>query len=79
MCEGNAPSKAFSFPGEKKLRVCKTLGTFLSKRESWGNQESQVLVSFVKSDKVVISSSVSRWLKNGLSMAGIDTRISKGQ
>ena len=50
-------------------------GDLLSKRESWGTQESQALVSFVKLHKSVSSSTVSRWLKEGLSMAGIDTMM----
>lgn len=43
----------------------------------WNIQESQVLASFVKPCKAVTSFSVSRWLKKGLSIAGIDTMMFK--
>ena len=54
------------------------LYNYLSKCESFWTQESQVLVSFVKPHKAVTSSTVSRWLKEGLAVAGIDARMFKG-
>ena len=44
-----------------------------------GTQESQFLVSFVKPHKAVTSSTVSSWLKEGLSMTGIDITMFKSQ
>lgn len=49
-----------------------------SKLESWDTKESRVLVSFVKPHKTVVSITISKWLKEGLSMAGIDIRMFKG-
>ena len=40
--------------------------------------ETQVLVSFVKPHKAMSSSTVSRWLKQIVEIAGIDTVIFKG-
>ena len=73
------PIKFYSFPWEKKLCVCETLEAYFQKRESWGIKEkSQLLVSHVSPHKPICSSTVSRWLKEGLAMVGIDTQIFKG-
>ena len=61
-----------------KLCACAALETYLSILESWGTQKSQVLVIFVKSHKSMSSYTVSRWLKEGLPMAGFDARMRKG-
>ena len=71
------PLKLYSFLREKKLCVCATLDNYLSKHESWGTQGSQMLVSFVKPHKAVTSSTVSRWFREGVSMAEIDTKMLK--
>lgn len=60
-----------------------SLETYLSNSELWSTQESQALVSFVnphkvfKSHKPQPSFTVSRWLKEVLPLAGIDTRMFK--
>ena len=72
------PLKFYSFPGKKKLRVCANLDMCLSKHESWDTKEFQVLVNFVKPHKAVTSSTVSRWLKEGWPIAGIDASMFMG-
>ena len=58
--------------------VCATLDTYILKHESWETQKSQVLVSFMEPHKAVTSSTVSRWLKESLTIIEIDTRMFKG-
>ena len=47
-------------------------------RKSWGVNEPQVLVSFVKPKKTLFSSTMSRWLKQILEVESIDTGSFKG-
>ena len=54
------PLKAIVF--QKKRNYCLFNCEQLSKRESWGTREFQVLSSFVKPHKAVTLSTVSRWL-----------------
>ena len=70
--------KLYKFFEDKKLCPCNTLESYLTRRKSWGVKEPQVLVSFTKPHKPVCSSTVSRWLKQILGLAGIDTSIFKG-
>ena len=66
--EGHHPNhlKFYKFLVEKKPCACLATDTYLVKCESWR-------VHFIKPHRVVTSSTVSRWLKEGLRMADINT------
>ena len=69
--------KFYNFPGESKLCVCKAIDSYLERRNVWGVEESQFLVSHIKPHKPVSPSTVSRWLGQVLAMAGINTEVFK--
>ena len=69
--------KFYNFPGDSKLCVCKTIGSYLERRNVWGIEESQFIVSHIKPHKPVSPSTVSRWLRQVLAMAGINTEAFK--
>ena len=45
----------------------------MKRTEVMREEETQTLINFIKPHKVMSSSTVSRWLMNALSAAGIDT------
>lgn len=45
---------------------------YLSRRDIWRVSDSQLLVSYVNLHKAVFSSTISRWIKDLLRLAGID-------
>ena len=63
-----------AYTQDPNLCVVKTLDEYISRTEGWryGEQCSQLLVSFVYPHKPVVSSTISGWLKNVLRKAGID-------
>ena len=69
--------KFYNFPGESKLCVCKAIDSYLERRNVWGVEESQFLVSHIKPHKPVSPSTVSRWLGQVLAMTGINTEVFK--
>ena len=69
--------KFYNFPGDSKLGVCKAIDSYLERRNVWGFEESQLLVSHIKPHKPVSPSTVSRWLGQVLAMAGINTSLVK--
>ena len=69
--------KFYNFPGDNKLGVCKAIDSYLERRNVWGFEESQLLVSHIKPHKPVSPSTVSRWLGQVLAMAGINTSLVK--
>ena len=73
----NPKFKVFLNFQKTRICVCNTLEIYSLRRKSWGVNEPHVLVSFVKSYKVMSFSMVSRWLKQILEMTGNDTDILK--
>ena len=69
-----------AFPENEKLCAHSTLLHYVARTASIRQSlnSSQVFVSYGKPYKVVSSSTLSRWLKAVLSLAGIDTSIFKG-
>ena len=67
--------KFYNFPGDSKLCVCKAIDSYLGRRNAWGVEESQFLVSHIKLHKPVSLPTVSRWLGQVLAMAGINTEV----
>ena len=51
-----------------------TVSEYLSRTESLRGQESQLFISYTKPHKKVTSSTVGRWLKTIMAMAGIDVK-----
>ena len=70
--------KFYNFPGDSKLCVCKAIDSYLERRNVWGVEESQFLVSHIKPHKPLSLSTVSRWLGQVHAMAGINTQVFKG-
>ena len=78
--KGKSPPslKVYSFE-DTKLCVVATLGDYLKRAKVWrGKDKSRLLLSFVKPDNPVVSSTISGWIKNVLREAGVDTKIFKG-
>ena len=69
--------KFYNFPGDSKLCVCKAIDSYLERRNVWGVEESQFLVSHIKPHKPVSPSTVSRWLGKVLVMTSINTEAFK--
>ena len=70
--------KFYSFPHEEKLCVCRAIDSYMKRRLAWGVKETQLLVSHISPHQPVCSSTVSRWLVQLLSMAGVNTEMFKG-
>ena len=67
--------KFYNFPGDSKFCVCKAIHFCLERRNVCRIRESKFRVSHIKPHKPVYSSVVSKWLGQGLAMAGIDMAI----
>ena len=61
------------FPEDRQLCVVKTLDCYISKTSNIRGQVSQLLISYIKPHDKVSVSTVSRWIKDLLKDAGIDT------
>lgn len=71
----NYPLKCVEIEAFQDSRLCpvKAVSAYLAKTKQCRGTESQLLISYVKPFKRVVSSTVSRWIVSGLKMAGIDT------
>lgn len=72
----------FTFGPDSKLCVINCLDIYLKRTEAWracndGYSRDQLLLSFKKPHRPVVSCSVARWLKGFMSQAGINTAIFK--
>ena len=73
------PLKFLPFLENKKLCVCSCIDSYLLRTSAWrGNNESQLLLSFVKPHGAVKSVTISRWLTDILSQSGIDVNVFSG-
>jgi len=68
------------FPENEKLCVHSTLSHYTNRTASVRQSlnTSKLFISYGKPNKVISTSTLSRWLKDMLSIAGIDTSIFKG-
>ena len=67
------------FLEDPEFCVIKVIDGYLTRCTSWRTEtEFQLLISFIKPHRDVACSMVSDWLKNVLSLAGIDKRKFKG-
>ena len=67
------------FEEDTKLCVVAALEEHLKRTKVWrGNDKIQLLLSFLKPHNLMVNSTISRWIKNVLREAGIDTEVFKG-
>ena len=66
-----------SFSEDPLLCPVRTLKSYESATGSLRGEQSRLFISFIKPHKPVSSSSIARWLKAVLELAGIDTSIFK--
>ena len=60
------------YPNEGKLCVYETLSDYLRRTENIRNDSDKVFISYLKPHKEVCKSTISRWIKTFLGIAGID-------
>ena len=70
--------KYYSFPLDQDICVTSTLESYIERSRQWRGSKTQLLLSHIKPHKEVSSSTVSRWLKDTIALAGIDTNVFKG-
>ena len=68
-----APLELLEFPEEPKLSVTLHLREYLERTNSYRGENSQLLLSYIKPFKPISKDTLSRWIKNVLKAAGIDT------
>lgn len=65
------------YPPDRRLCVISVLKEYMLRTERIRNNETQLLISYVKPHKAVTRDSIARWLCTVLTMSGIDTSIYK--
>ena len=65
------------FPSDEGLCVATVLDEYIKRTEPLRGSEKQLFISFIKPHKKVSKESISRWIKNVMQVAGIDTSIFK--
>ena len=77
---GGSPTKLefFKFKENLSLCVCHTIDVYLGRMKKKGVDLKQLLVSFIKPHLGVSTDTISRWLKESIGLAGIDTKNFKG-
>ena len=61
------------FPPDRRLCIIKVLKEYLHRTEKLRGGERQLLISYVKPHNKVTKATISRWIKDTLSRAGVDT------
>ena len=69
------PIKEFSFPNDYDLCPVITLKAYEEMTKELRGEETKLLVSFIKPHGKVSSSTIARWIKSLLEVAGVDTSI----
>ena len=64
-----------SFPGNKSICPVKTVQAYVNRTSELRESETKLFLSFIRPHKPVTSSTIARWLKSLLEMAGVDTVI----
>ena len=62
---------------DKRLCVYHTLGEYLNRTDSLRGGEKRLFISFIKPHKVVVASTISRWIKTVMRLSGINVDIYK--
>ena len=72
-CKALTKLKFFKFQENLSLCVCHTLDTYIRRMKQKRLDHKQLLVSFIKPHLGVSTDIISRWLKESIGLAGIDT------
>ena len=72
------PIRYLNFNSNKDLCVCYHINQYLEKTHKIRNGENQLLLSTISPHKTVSTQTVSRWLVQVLTLAGIDTSTFTG-
>ena len=69
----------YSYQVDSEMCVVSTLDEYLSRSQNWRKESgnNQLLLSFIKPHREVLSSTISGWIKKILSLSGINTNIFK--
>lgn len=71
--------KYYEFKEDKDLCVTTTLQVYVNRSKAWRDaNKTQLLLSFIRPHKEVCRSTISRWIKEVLKIAGINTELFKG-
>ena len=79
--QGRTPPKLeiFAFEKDTDLCVIQTLKVYLDRSQEWRDEKkTQLLLGINKPHKPVSVSTVSRWIKDVMSLSGIDVSLFKG-
>ena len=71
------PLEFLAYPDEQNQCIVTQLKVYLDKTKSLRNAERQLFVSSIKPQKAVSWDTISQWIKNFMTAAGIDTSIYK--
>ena len=71
------PLEFLAYPIDQKLCIVIHLKVYLEKTKSLRNDEKQLLISCIKSHKAVSRDIISQWIKQFMTVAGIDTSVYK--
>ena len=77
--QGKIPAAVLfhSFPHDKDLCPVTCLELYLERSKAWRatNKKTQLLLSFIKPHNPVSKSTITRWVKEVLTLSGIDTNV----
>jgi hypothetical protein len=73
-----APQVAFApYPPDRRLCVIKVLKEYIVRTESLRKAETKLFISYIKPHGRVSKATISRWIRSGLTRAGIDVSMYK--
>ena len=79
--KGRAPPKLEIFAFEKYMGLCliQTLKVYLNRSQEWRDEKkTKLLLDINKPHKPISASTVSRWVKDVMSLSGIEVSLFKG-
>ena len=71
------PLQLLAYPIDQKLCFVTHLKLYLDKTKSLRNDEKQLFISCIRPHKAVSRETISQWIKNFMTVAGIDTSVYK--
>ena len=71
------PLEFLAYPIDQKLCIVTHLKVYLDKTKSLRNDEKQLFISCIRPHKAVSCETISQWIKNFMTVAGIDTSVYK--
>ena len=67
-----------AYPTDGTLCVIRTLAAYINRTKKWRQNKTKLFLGYVSPHPEVTPSTISRWLKQSLHEAGIDTSVFKG-